>query len=321
MNSRMKILLAYDGSSCADAALADLRHAGLPREAEAVVLSVAEHWLPMPPPSSYEFLAPDLSQSPQGSEAEALALAQRASDYVQSAFPAWEVRAEAASGSPARQVIEKAEQWQADLIVVGSHGHTGLTRLMLGSVSHKVAANAPCSVRITRGSADVRTRPVRIILGVDGSAQAELAVDAVATRAWPEGSEIKVISAIELAFTPTEETRSLPESFYSLLEKAGEEQAHMALTRAVERLRNRAGGHFAVTTEAVLGRAREVILQQAELWQADLIVLGSHGYGWGERFLFGSVALAVAIGAACSVEIVRRRAAENNGQNHSKKED
>ncbi len=319
MNPRMKILIAYDGSSCADAALEDLRRAGLPREAEAVILSVAEHWLP--PPSSYEILAPPLSQSPGGGEKEALALSRRAGDYLQSAFPTWEVRAEAAAGSPARQVIEKAEQWEADLIVIGSHGHTALARLMLGSVSHKVAANAPCSVRIARGGADLSTRPVRIIIGVDGSQQAELAVDAVAARSWPEGSEIKVISVIELSFTPTEETRSLPESYYSQLEKAGEEQARTALTRAVERLRSRAGEQFAITTEAVLGRAHEVILQQAELGQADLIVLGSHGYGWGERFLFGSVALAVTTGATCSVEIVRRRAAVNNGQNHSEKED
>ncbi len=315
MNSRMKILIAYDGSSCADAALADLRHAGLPREAEVVVLSVAEHWLPMPPPSSYEFLAPDLSQSPPGGEDEALALARRAGDYLQSAFPVWDVRAEAVAGSPARQVIEKAEQWEADLIVIGSHGQTALARLILGSVSQKVATNASCSVRVTRGSADLSNRPVRIIIGVDGSAQAELAVDAVAARSWPEGSAVKIISVIELQFTPTEETRSLPESYYSKLERAGQEQASSALNRAVERLRARAASEsLEITTEAVIGRAKEAILAEAERWQADLIVLGSHGYGWGERFLFGSVALAVTSGATCSVEIVRRRAADNNGQ-------
>src|ERR1043165_3044320 len=50
----MKILIAYDGSKCADAALDDLTHAGLPEKGEALVMSVAEVWLPPPPPSSYE---------------------------------------------------------------------------------------------------------------------------------------------------------------------------------------------------------------------------------------------------------------------------
>ena len=310
MNLRMKILIAYDGSSCADAALADLRRAGLPREAEAVVLSVAEHWLP--PPSSYEILEPQLSHSLHSGEEEALAMARRAGAYIQSAFPAWEVRAEAASGSPARQVIEKAEQWKPDLIVIGSHGHTALARLVLGSVSQKVVTNAPCSVRVARGGKDSVDRPVRIILGVDGSPNAEAAVNEVAARPWPERSEIKVISVIELSFTPTEETRSLPDCYYSQLEKAGQEQARSAITSAVERLRTRAVEPLEITTEAVLGRAQEAILEEAERWQADLIVLGSHGYGWGERFLFGSVTLAVVTGATCSVEIERRRAANNN---------
>ena len=56
MNKKMKVLIGYDGSGCADAALDDLQRAGLTREAEAVVLSVTEVWLPPPPPSSYEIV-------------------------------------------------------------------------------------------------------------------------------------------------------------------------------------------------------------------------------------------------------------------------
>jgi len=51
--------------------------------------------------------------------------------------------------------------------------------------------------------------------------------------------------------------------------------------------------------------ANEVILREAERWNADLIVVGSHGYGPIRRFLFGSVSAAVALNAKCSVEIVR----------------
>src|SRR5512138_2311455 len=56
MDRTMKILLGYDGSNCADAAIDDLLRAGLPEKAETVVLSVAEVWLPPPPPSMQEII-------------------------------------------------------------------------------------------------------------------------------------------------------------------------------------------------------------------------------------------------------------------------
>ena len=56
MEEKMKILIGYDGSASADAALDDLQQAGLPDECAALVMSVAEVWLPPPPPSSYEIL-------------------------------------------------------------------------------------------------------------------------------------------------------------------------------------------------------------------------------------------------------------------------
>jgi nucleotide-binding universal stress UspA family protein len=62
-----------------------------------------------------------------------------------------------------------------------------------------------------------------------------------------------------------------------------------------------------ITTKITSGSAREVILDEAESWDADLIVLGSHGYGGWRRFLLGSVSHAVAMHAHCSVEIVRQK--------------
>ncbi len=146
---------------------------------------------------------------------------------------------------------------------------------------------------------------MKILLAVDGSAPSDAAVNEVAARPWPEGSAVKIISVIELPFTPSEETRSLPDSDYSKLERAGQEQAQTAINRAVERLRARAGEPLAITAESIIGRAKESILAAAEDWDADLIVLGSHGYHGFKRFLLGSVALAVATYAQCSVEIVR----------------
>ncbi len=200
----MKILIAYDGSPCADAALDDLQRAGLPAEAEAQIISVAEVWLPPAAPSSSEIIEEarqvrvpaDLKRvySKGGAAAkEALAMAERAGDRVKTNFPGWKVSADSSCGSPAWEVVFRADQWKPDLVVVGSHGRTALGRFVLGSVSQRVLTEAKCSVRIARGRVEEPGSPVRIMVGIDGSPRSEEAVRAVAARKWPAGSEVKVI--------------------------------------------------------------------------------------------------------------------------------
>ncbi len=142
MKERMRILFAYDGSDCADAALADLRRAGLPDDAQFAVLSVVEHWFP--PTSSLEVL--------QGVDAakEFEALLLRAASKLSELNPAWEVKTELPTGSPAAAIIAKADEWHPHLIVVGAHGRTALGKFFFGSVSQKVLHEARCSVRIAR---------------------------------------------------------------------------------------------------------------------------------------------------------------------------
>src|SRR6185295_7977687 len=102
----MKILIGYDGSDCAEAALDDLTRAGLPDIAEAHILSVAEVWLPPPPPSGYEIveeartatspaeLQRDFSKRCPAAK-EALALAKRARERIQTKFGNWKVTTDA----------------------------------------------------------------------------------------------------------------------------------------------------------------------------------------------------------------------------------
>jgi nucleotide-binding universal stress UspA family protein len=54
------------------------------------------------------------------------------------------------SGHPKEVILDEAEKWDADLIVVGSHGYRGWQRFLLGSVSQAIASHAPCSVQIVR---------------------------------------------------------------------------------------------------------------------------------------------------------------------------
>ncbi|MFN7948088.1 MAG: universal stress protein [Blastocatellia bacterium] len=146
---------------------------------------------------------------------------------------------------------------------------------------------------------------MKILLATDGSAYSEAAVHEVARRPWPAGTVIKVLSAVELPFIPTTETWALPDSYYSELEKSEKEKAKLALDKAIEHLRIAQGPTVEITSEMHEGKAEEVILDEADRWGANLIVLGSHGYRGFKRFLLGSVSQNVASHAKCSVEIVR----------------
>lgn len=115
---KMKILIAYDGSDCARDAIDDLRLAGLPDQAEVVVMSVADVWLP--PPSSYEVVESAFEQQLRASSEKirerarlavekARDLANDATDLVLSGFPTWDVHTEACAGSPGWEIIRKAD--------------------------------------------------------------------------------------------------------------------------------------------------------------------------------------------------------------------
>ena len=125
----MKIMIGYDGSSHADAALADLRRAGLPRKVEAMALSVSEEWIPAP--ASLGGVATSFPRFESEAEEEALKLARSAKAALKTLFPDWQVHAEAVTGSPGNMLIWKSDEWKPDLIVVGSQGRTALGTILL----------------------------------------------------------------------------------------------------------------------------------------------------------------------------------------------
>lgn len=315
MIQEMKILIGYDGSDCAEAALDDLRRAGLPSAAEAVVLSVTEVSLPPPPPSSLEIIEQarevhvpaDMTRVyAKGSPAmqAAQALSERAVARLQINFPGWEISAAASVGSPARELVRTADEWKPDLIVVGSHGRSAFGRFLLGSASQGVLTYAHCSVRVARGRVEEPDTPVRIIVGVDGSPASAAAVDEVKSRAWPHLSEVKVI-AVEDPMTPTFIGQFIPPVARTIEESNQADRAWLrkVLEDSAERLR---GSDLRVQTEILEGDPKRVLVEAAKEWGADSIFLGSIGFGNPfERFVLGSVSASVAARAHCTVEVVR----------------
>jgi nucleotide-binding universal stress UspA family protein len=312
MNGRMKILIGYDGSECADAALEDLRRAGLPERAEAVVLSVADVFVP-PPVSevddTFPFYVPEGVKRAHEHAARALgearSLADRAAGRVFESFPGWDVSAEATADSPAWALVLKSWEWKPDLVVVGAQGHTNLGgRLLLGSVSQRVLYEAGCSVRVARdGTRKGRDAAVRLVVGMDGSPGAEAAIEAVAARAWPVGSEARVVAVLD-TFMSVKPDADEP----SVLKwvEAGDEKdwewVRSAFEPAAEKLR-RAG--LAATVELKSGNPKHVLVAEAEGWGADCLFVGAKGMRGFDRLLMGSVSAAVAARAHCSVEVVR----------------
>ena len=94
--------------------------------------------------------------------------------------------------------------------------------------------------------------------------------------------------------------------YYDEADKMAKKFAEDAVKSAADLLQNKHPALF-ITTAVINGSPRKVILNEAEEFGADLIVVGSHGRGAIERFLLGSVSQAVALHAKCSVEIVRNR--------------
>jgi nucleotide-binding universal stress UspA family protein len=309
MKASMKLLIGYDGSQCANAALDDLRRAGLPRDAEAIVLSVSEFWLPHNPANNTLPVSPPdrapAGLSKSGAAAvtgakpvtEARSFAMEAKRRLQVHFPQWEINAEESSGSPAREILKKADEWSPDLIAVGSQGRSGLGRFLLGSVSQKVANEAHCSVRVARGTAWKDGAPVRILLALDGSACSAAAVHAVATRMWPLGSEVRLITVVDPSNAATDS---------SAVRGDGREWVEEFVQEAAKKLR---GLDLVVSTRIEAGDPKQLIIVSAEEWGADCIFVGaSCAQTPFEKFLLGSVATAVVSRAHCSVEVVRAAA-------------
>lgn len=223
-----------------------------------------------------------------------------------------EVQTEIIFDFPRHGITQFAKNWNADWILVGSHGHSAIARFLLGSVAQAVLRASGCSVEIVRrksGASMASSHPMRILLGTDGSESALAAVRSVAERPWPFGTEIKIICAVEM-FLPVEpgpNMPSVPAYPVNLLEdiwKSSRERARSAVDEA-SGLITRAGLPVATGNSTPEGDPRVILLDEAKKWNADLVVLGSHGRRGMDRLLMGSVSESLALHAPCSVEVVR----------------
>jgi len=145
---------------------------------------------------------------------------------------------------------------------------------------------------------------MKILLAIDDSKYSTSAIKEVAKQPWPKGTTVRVLTVAEpfpqVALEPWYGGRESLERIDQEVQKRARD-----LTKKTADSLKRKG--FKIDTAVRQGDPRSEIVDEAEKWKADLIVLGSHGYTGIKRLLLGSVASSVVSHASCSVEVVRQK--------------
>lgn len=203
----------------------------------------------------------------------------------------------------ASAIVAEARRTNADLIVMGSHGRGAFASAMLGSVSAEVVDHAPCPVLIGR-----TPRITRLVLAHDGSDGARQAEEVVVMWRFLERVPVRVVSVWSLApsYVALDGTGGgfmTDEMYQQLVDDLRNDRAKAA-GDAVKRL---AESGVQATAAVYEGPTAETVIDAANEFGADLIVIGSRGRSGLSRILLGSVARSLLFHARCSVLITRQR--------------
>jgi nucleotide-binding universal stress UspA family protein len=290
----MKLLVAVDHSEMGNALIQEVAARPWPAGSCVEVLNVVE-------PAHLWTMSETVEQTMELSTG----LVHRAADELRKL--GLEASGLSLKGDAKRVILDRAKETQADLVFVGSQGLSALAHFLLGNVASAVASHAPCSVEIVRKMKDAEPGVHKILLATDGSEFSARAARSIAERPWPDEIEIQVFSVVELVLGSAQALLEPPYVDTEHLERQREEgmkRAQTAVASAVGILATT----FPKVTDSIsvlLGGPKAVIIEEAERWGADLIVVGSHGHRGIERFLLGSVSEGVALHAKCSVEVIR----------------
>ena len=204
------------------------------------------------------------------------------------------------SDSPATGIIDYAMEHDMDLVVMGTHGRKGMDRLLSGSVAEEVVRGAPCPVfTVLAPSGERGDTPIdRVLVPVDLSEQSTLVLDHATALATAYGAPIDLLHVVEETAFPTAYGMDpLTPSHPDVQERARE--ALKALAAEIEDFDE------PLNTHILAGYAARDIVDFAEEYAADLIVMATHGRTGLQRFLIGSVAEKVVRSAPCPVFTVK----------------
>lgn len=284
----MRILIGYDGSKHCEAALDDLRLAGLPRDTKSLVVSVADPSIArgsirevfaMAMPSRLGISVTEQQQTHGGQLIEADEFAMKAADRLLIEFPEWEVAKRTRMGAASAELIDAANDWNADLVVVGSERVSVAEEMLLGALTETVDDRSNTSVRVSRPiERKKQNSPPKILVGIDGTPAAQEAVYEIGRRKWMDGTQVRIVAVHSPSVSAS--------------------QAESMLTWARYHLKS-VGLNPSMSIQG--GDPARVLIRDARKSDADCIFLGA-----GTReYQLGSISKAVLNKAHCSVEVVR----------------
>lgn len=267
-----RIMLATDGSDYSSGAIQVAIDMAQRYHAKLLIVSVAVY-------------NPEYSTSVPGLEVAAIDMARRnAAEAMERASSLDHELVIAKAADPYRGIVDAAEEYRADVIVMGRRGKRGLARSMLGDATARVIGHASCNVLIVPRGA--RSCQKGIIVATDGSRYGDAAAITAGKMAVMDALPLTVVSAV------------LP---------GHNAQRRKEAQLAVQRVQYGLGKTAASITGLVLegDRPDEVIVAQMRKSGADLIVMGSHGRTGLDRVLLGSIAERVIGQSEVSVLVVK----------------
>lgn len=144
---------------------------------------------------------------------------------------------------------------------------------------------------------------MRILVAYDGSPASESAVDEVIRRPWPDGTKVRLVTAVERPLPAPPPDGAVYGPLFEKMRTSLREEAYRRIQAALKRFGSRPD--LETGFELREGNAKSVLLDAVREWGADLVITGSHGAGALTRFFLGSVSHALVTHAPCSVEVVK----------------
>lgn len=290
----LRVLYATDGSENARAAAEWLN--GFPLPPASRILAVAVVTLP---PSALDIPTVRAYYDDLRTAAGAVVEQSRASLVGR-----WETSTRVIEGEPREEIPRVAEEWGADLVVLGARGLGAVKGWLLGSVSTAVVHHAPCPVLIVKG----RPRGLhKAVLAVDGSPDSMTAARFFASLALEQALAVRLVAVAEPPRLPVAAPELLGVPLLSALEELGRARRTTlegVLGSLEDELSPRVGS---VERSAISGHPAEEIIAAAGEPGVDLVVVGARGLGAVKRLVLGSVSARVLHQAPCSVLVVKAR--------------
>lgn len=300
-----KILVPLDGSPLAEEAMVTAMAVAKEIKAEVLLLRSIQPVYTMMPvvAGEYEWIWPEYAREDSRREIR---------DYLNTVMARYEcpecpISTIAQEGDPASVIVDTANEEGVDLIVMSTHGQTGVRRAVFGSVTERVLHSVSCPVLVTRSNEPIR----RVLITLDGSELAERAMAPALEIAHALGAgiillrinEILPVSPVEAATGWEWEVAEPKQRLMGELRQAAE-----AYLREVVLRHNLNPAD--VQTIVLDGSPVDRIQEFARLYGIDLIAMSTHGHTGLRRWLYGSVTVKVMRASECSMLIIRPPAEE-----------